>query len=80
MKTEHNVSRALERTFRGTGRAIVVTVALIASGFALLLFSDFVPTRRFAELSIVTMGGALFGDLILLPACLMLFWKEDSSP
>lgn len=68
----------IRRAFRSTGRAIVLTTVLIVSGLAILHGSDFVPTRRFAELTSVTMAAALFGDLFLLPACLMLFWKKSS--
>ena len=71
-----NVEEAVVRTFEGTGRAIVITSILIVAGLAVLLFSDFVPTRRFAELTSVTMFGALIGILLLLPACLVLFWKR----
>ena len=42
----------------------------------MLLLSEFVPSRRFAELTNITIAGALVGDLFLLPACLMLFWKR----
>jgi uncharacterized protein len=79
MQTAGNAQLAVVRTLRGTGRAIVVTSVLMLSGFALLLFSDFLPTRRFAELSIVTMTAALLGDLVLLPATLVLFWKTKTA-
>jgi len=46
---------------------------LVVSGLSVLIFSDFVPTRRFAELTAVTMCSALPGDVILLPAMLKLF-------
>ena len=45
-------------------------------GLAVLLLSDFVPTRRFAELTIVTLTGALIGALFLLPACVAILWKR----
>ncbi len=61
---------ALHRTFQRTGRAILLTSVLVIAGMSLLLVSDFVPTRRFAELLSVTMAGALIGDLFLLPALL----------
>ena len=83
MKRTGDVEAAVERTFEGTGRAIVITSILIVSGLAVLLLSDFVPTRRFAELTSVTMIGALIGILLLLPACLVLFWKrppESQAP
>lgn len=66
---------ALRRTLLGTGRAIVVTSLLVISGLAVLMFSEFVPTRRFAELTAVTMLGALGGVHLLLPPCLSLFWE-----
>jgi len=68
--------RAIHATFLGTGRAIVLTTTLLIVGVSVLLLSDFVPTRRFAELICVTMAAGLIGDIVLLPASLMLFWKE----
>jgi hypothetical protein len=70
-----NVPQAIERAFRGTGRAIVATSALLLAGMAVLLLSNFVPTRRFAELTCVTIVGNLLGVLLLLPACLVLVWR-----
>ena len=76
LKTNHDVRKAVHHAFAETGRAIVIVTILIVSGLSVLLFSDFLPTRRFAELTIVTMTAAIFGDLLLLPACLLLFWKR----
>jgi predicted RND superfamily exporter protein len=67
---------AIERTFQGTGRAIMLANLLVLCGLAVLSQSGFVPTRRFAELGSVTMLGALVGDLLLLPACLMLYLRR----
>jgi hypothetical protein len=72
--------RAVEATLRGTGRPILLTSLLIICGLAVLYFSNFVPTRRFAELTMVTIGGALLGDLLLLPAGLVLFGKKSREP
>jgi predicted RND superfamily exporter protein len=52
---------------------------LTVIGLAVLLFSDFLPTRRFSELSIVTLTGALVGALFLLPACVAVLWKRPSK-
>lgn len=71
---------ALRRTFAGSGHAILMTTILIICGLSVLMVSNFVPTRRFAELTSVTMLAALVGDLLLLPACLLLFWKPDRKP
>lgn len=69
------VTSGIRRAFRGTGRAIVATSLLLLAGMGVLLFSNFVPTRRFAELTCVTILGNLLGVLLLLPACLVLAWK-----
>jgi predicted RND superfamily exporter protein len=42
------------------------------------MVSNFVPTRRFAELTCVTIFGNLLGVLLLLPACLVLAWKPPT--
>ena len=66
-------TEAVRATLRGAGRPIILTSLLIVCGLSVLLFSDFVPTRRFAELTMVTIIGALLGDLLLLPASLIVF-------
>ncbi|MCP4173178.1 MAG: MMPL family transporter [Fuerstiella sp.] len=65
--------QAVQEALSSSGRAIVLTSVLVVSGLSILVFSDFVPTRRFAELTAVTMCAALPGDVILLPALLKLF-------
>jgi predicted RND superfamily exporter protein len=72
----HDVPHAIQQAFHGTGRAIVATSLLLLAGMSVLLFSSFVPTRRFAELTCVTIVGNLLGVLLLLPACLVLAWRE----
>ena len=71
---------ATRAALKGTGPAMVLTSLLIVGGLAVLLLSQFVPTRRFAELLIVTMAGALVGDLLMLPACLVLFGVKRKHP
>ncbi len=70
-----DVASAVQATFDGAGKAIVLTTLLIISGLSVLMLSNFVPSRRVAELVSVSMAAALAGDLLLLPACLVLFWK-----
>lgn len=67
---------AIRRAFLGTGRAIVLTTGLLLAGLSVLFLSNFVPTRRFAELSMITLLANLFGVLLLLPACLVLLLKS----
>ena len=77
LKTGGTVPEAIARTLAATGRAIVLTSGLILAGLSVLLWSEFVPTRRFAELVCVTLAGALLADLALLPAALAAFWKGE---
>ena len=80
MEATGDTVKAVRLAFLGTGRAIVLTSMLLLVGMSVLLLSDFVPTRRFAELTSVTILGNLLGVLLLLPACLVLFWKRSSTP
>jgi len=78
-KLSNNRSLAIQRTLEGAGKAIVLTTFLIVSGLSVMMFSSFVPTRRMAELVSISLVAALVGGLLLLPACLALFWKQRSS-
>ncbi len=74
-----SVHEALQRTVQYTGRAIVLSSVIIISGLAVLMLSEFKPTRGFAELTSFTMLSALIGDLILLPATLAVFWPDKKN-
>ena len=78
LRATGDTAQAVRRAFLGTGRAIVLTSVLLLVGMSVLLCSDFVPTRHFAELTSVTIVGNLLGVLLLLPACLVLFWKPSA--
>lgn len=69
---------AIQGTLSTSGRAIVLTSLLVVSGLSVLIFSDFVPTRRFAELTAITMCVALPGDVILLPALLLAYSGKEN--
>lgn len=72
----HNVADSIHHTLRSSGKAIVLTTILVVSGLSVLVFSEFLPTVRFAELTAITMLTALPGDLLLLPAMLS-FLRTD---
>jgi predicted RND superfamily exporter protein len=75
-----DMDRATWTTLIGKGQPMCLSTFLTVIGLAVLLFSDFLPTRRFAELSIVTLTGALIGALFLLPACVAVLWKRPKQP
>ena len=65
--------RSVRRTMQTAGQAMVITTVLMVVGLSFVYTSDFMPTRRFAELTSVMMVAALIGDLCLLPALLVTF-------
>lgn len=40
----------------------------------------FYPTMHFGLLGAVTLASALYGDLVILPALVAIFWKREPSP
>ena len=50
----------------------MLTSVLLLVGMGVLLLSDFKPTNYFGALTGITIAGAVFGDLILLPPLLLL--------
>ncbi|HHH38095.1 MAG TPA: RND transporter [Sedimenticola sp.] len=69
---------AIARTYNQAGRAVVTTTVILCAQFAILISSEFVPTAHFGLLTSVGLLAALFFDLTLLPALLVLIygWRE----
>ena len=70
---------ALIYTYFGAGRAILLTSVLLVAGLAILLFSSFIPTTYFGKLTGITIFGAVFGDLFLLPPILLLVYRKAND-
>lgn len=70
---------AILRAARGTGRAIVISFSTLMLGFGVLLWSSFVPVRRFGELVAISMALSVIATLIVLPAMLRLGLKPPRS-
>ena len=64
--------RALLRTQKSVGRAVVLSTLALVAGLACLQASAFLPTARFGAFASAACLIALAGDLIVLPASLML--------
>lgn len=58
--------------FSDSGMAILITTSLIAIGFSLFAWSDFLPSVYFGLLTAIAMLLALLADMTLLPALLNL--------
>jgi len=76
-KTTNNIQKALEQTIKISGRAIIINVLSVTSGFLILLFSDLVPLQRFGLLVAVTMIGSGLATLTLMPVVIMLTNKKS---
>lgn len=64
--------------FTYTGSALIITTAILASGFGVYYFGDFIPNENFGLLCSLVLTGALIVDMTFLPAFLMLIddWKK----
>lgn len=67
---------ALKRTYMDTGKAIVLTSAILCSGFLLLLLSDFMGTFYLGLMIFITLIFAVLGDLFFLPLLLIYLTKK----
>ena len=64
---------AIRRSFVGVGTALIMTTIVLIIGFSTALLSDARDHRIFAIMGILTIGSALFADLVFLPALLLRF-------
>lgn len=68
---------ALKRTYISTGKAIVLTSAILISGFLLLLISSFMGTFYMGLMICITLFAAVLADLFILPLLLIYFYNPD---
>jgi predicted RND superfamily exporter protein len=66
---------ALRRTYRRTGQAVLASGVTATAGFAALIASDFRILRDFGLATVIDLGVALAGVMVVLPAALM--WAEQ---
>lgn len=72
LRTGRPLAGAIEAAMRATGRPIILTSVILASGFAILGLASFTPTTYFGLVSAVVILLALVADLVVLPAALLL--------
>lgn len=71
---------ALARTYQQAGRAVMTTTIILCSQFLLLLASAFVPMGHFGLLTSIGLLAALVFDLLLLPALLIIAFRNYTPP
>lgn len=64
--------QSLHRSFITKGTPTIITTLILILGFGVVSFSKFVPTYYFGVLSAVLMFNAMWSELLLSPALLML--------
>lgn len=69
------VEEALRRAYSRTGAAVVASGITAIAGFAVLIASDVQMLRDFGLVTVVDLGAALVGVLLVLPATLLL-WER----
>ncbi|MEM6321861.1 MAG: efflux RND transporter permease subunit, partial [Bacteroidota bacterium] len=70
------VDEAIRNTFLSTGKAIIVTSLILSGGFLTLALSSFSGTFYIGFFTSLCLIFAVSADLILLPAMILLFYKN----
>jgi predicted RND superfamily exporter protein len=66
-------------TITHVGPAIVLTSAILFSGYAFMMLGSLKTVQLFGALTAVAIAGALFGELIIFPIVLAWFDREPNS-
>lgn len=77
MKSTGMLKTAVENTLKNSGKAIIINVVSVATGFLVLVFSEMVPLQYFGLLIALCMISSGLGALTLLPAVLIMLHKKD---
>ena len=78
------VPMAISRSIRETGASMIYTSVVLFAGFIIFSFSEFTSTKMLGLLTSTTLLIAMFANLIVLPALLMVFddgkRRKDTHP
>jgi hypothetical protein len=75
----YELSQALARTYRSTGRAVLASGITAIAGFGVLIFSNITMLRDFGFVTLIDLSVSLVGVLLVLPAVLALS-ERDGVP
>lgn len=76
-KTGDTVSGAISNSFKDTGVSMIYTSIILLVGFVIFAFSTYGGIQSLGKLTSMTIGIALFSNLLLLPALLRTLQKDD---
>ncbi len=77
LKVSSNREQAIRDAFTGVGTALIMTTVVLLAGFVTVAFGDAREVRIFSALGSITIGSALLGDLLFLPALLLKFGPKQ---
>lgn len=72
-----SVVTAVVSSLHRVGRVLLLSSLILVVGMAAMLSSDVPPLRIFSMLAMLAIGSALVGDLVLLPALLLLLGRPS---
>ncbi len=75
----NDVPSSIRQTFLTVGSALVMTTIVMIAGFGSVMMSQLPTHYLFAAMASTTIGAALLGDLIILPALLVCFPDRTTS-
>jgi predicted RND superfamily exporter protein len=70
---------ALLEVLSNTGLALILTTVILVTGFGVFIFASLIPNINFGLLSAQVLSMALVCDLVLLPALLLRFDRQNHS-
>jgi predicted RND superfamily exporter protein len=71
---------AIRRAFTAAGTGMIMSNVVLVVGFSTVIFSELREQRIFGMMSVLTLGTALIGDLLFLPAMLLNFRGRGKPP
>jgi predicted RND superfamily exporter protein len=73
----HDLPTALDRTYRSTGAAVLVSGITAIAGFGVLVLSNITMLRDFGFVTLIDLTVSLAGVMLLLPSVLALSERDD---
>ncbi|VUD40437.1 Multidrug resistance protein MdtC [Thalassocella blandensis] len=78
-KRKHSVDESIKYALGSSGRAVVLTSAILICGFSVMLFGNFIPFIYVGLFSAMIMSFALIGDLLFMPALIYLTELKNNN-
>lgn len=78
-RTGDNIRSAISNSFKDTGLSMIYTSIILFFGFVIFTGSSFGGTVALGLLTSITLVIALFANLLILPALIITFYREDEQ-